>query len=268
MSKKAPASPTPSSLALLIDADNTPADLVPAIMKQVEAIGLPTIRRVHGNEETLRSQRWKDLCLQYALQPVLHLGITGVKNATDIALTVDAMDLLYKESPTSFCLVTGDQDFTALVLRLRSQGYAVYCIGRPSKADALTKVCTQFLSLEQFAPSASSSKKTAKAGTKEAKAVSSAPLKTGTSHLDQALTELLTTTVTNLGKEKQLEWISLSLLGSTLKRLNPKFQAKTYGYKHLPELVKTRTDLLEIRKQGTHLEVRLKPEVLPEPPSS
>src|SRR6266852_1066733 len=196
------------ALALLIDADNTSVDLFPQIMKEVEAWGKITMRRVYGNQETLLSQKWKDLCLQYALQPIPHVGISGAKNATDIALTVDAMDLLYKEAPTSFCLVTGDQDFTALVLRLRSQGYAVYCIGRPSKADALTKVCTQFLSLEQFAPSASSSKKTAKAGTKEAKAVSSAPLKTGTSHLDQALTELLTTTVTNLGKAKQLEWIS------------------------------------------------------------
>jgi uncharacterized LabA/DUF88 family protein len=129
----------PSHYSLLVDADNTSVDLFPQIMQKIEAWGTMTIRRVYGNQETLLSQKWKDLCLHYALQPIPHIGISGAKNATDIALTVDAMDVLwlYKETITSFCLVTGDQDFTALVLRLRSQGCKVYCIGKPSKAEAL-----------------------------------------------------------------------------------------------------------------------------------
>jgi hypothetical protein len=118
----------PPSFALLIDADNTSVELFPTIMKQVETWGSVTLRRAYGNQETLLGQKWKDLCLLYALQPMVHIGISGVKNATDIALTVDAMDLLHTQAIRCFCLVTGDQDFTALVLRLRSYGCQVYCI--------------------------------------------------------------------------------------------------------------------------------------------
>jgi len=136
------------SFALLIEADNTSIELFPMIMNQVEIWGSVTLRRAYGNQETLLSQKWKELCLLYALQPMGHIGISGVKNATDIALTVDAMDLLHTQAIRCFCLVTGDQDFTALVLRLRSYGCQVYCIGKPSKADALAEVCTGFVPVE------------------------------------------------------------------------------------------------------------------------
>jgi len=132
------------AFALLIDADNTSVDLFPQIMKKVEEWGKITMRRVYGNQETLLSQKWKDLCLQYAL------------------------------------------------------------------------------------------------------------------HRDPALAELLTQAVGKIMLEKKLEWVSLPRLGSCLKQLNPQFQAKTYGHKSLPELIKTCTDLFEIRPQGNHLEVRLK----------
>jgi uncharacterized protein (TIGR00288 family) len=142
MRKQSQSSPS-HVFALLIDADNTSIDLFPQMMQHIANWGTVTIRQVYGNHETLLSPKWKEACLQYALQPLVHVGISGAKNATDIALTVGAMDLLYKEDIASFCLVTGDQDFTALVLRLRSQGCQVYCIGRPSKAEALAKVCTE-----------------------------------------------------------------------------------------------------------------------------
>ncbi len=252
--------------ALLIDADNTSIDLFPHIMKQVETWGKVTIRQIYGNQECLLNQKWKDACLRYALQPILHIGISGAKNATDIALTVGAMDLLYKEATTSFCLVTGDQDFTALVLRLRSQGCQVYCIGRSTKAEALAKVCTEFIPVVQLsAQVASSPQKNESAKNKVAqpkaptqKNGSSVQTYTSKSHLDPALTLLLTKVTDKIASEKKLEWISLPRLGSCLKQLDPQFQAKTYGQKNLPELVKTRTDLFEMRQQGDHLEVRLK----------
>src|SRR5205807_2530924 len=118
------------------------ADLFPQIIKRAERWGKITVRQVYGNQETLQGRKWKDLCLRYALQPVPHVAISGAKNATDIALTVGAMDLLHYNDVTTFCLVTGDQDFTPLVLRLRNQDCLVYCIGRPAKSEALSKVCT------------------------------------------------------------------------------------------------------------------------------
>lgn len=250
------------AFALLVDADNTSADLFPQIMHKVEAWGTITIRRVYGNQETLLGQKWKELCLHYALQPILHLGISGAKNATDIALTVDAMDLLwlYKETLTSFCLVTGDQDFTALVLRLRNQGCKVYCIGKPSKAEALAKVCTEFLSVEHMSVPVAPLQQTAPAQATVKAQKKAQPTKTETkkSHLDPVLTQLLTQAAEKIMEDKHVEWVSLPHLGSCLKQLNTKFQAKTYGYKSLPELIKSRTDLFESRPQGKHLEVRLK----------
>jgi hypothetical protein len=227
----------PPSFALLIDADNTSVELFPTIMKQVETWGSVTLRRVYGNQETLLGQKWKDLCLLYALQPMVHIGISGVKNATDIALTVDAMDLLHTQAIRRFCLVTGDQDFTALVLRLRSYGCQVYCIGKPSKADALAKVCTDFVPMEnQALPPAQKSL------------------------LDSTLTLLLTQAMEELRKERQLEWVPVPHLGSRLKRLDGTYTAKAYGYKSTPTLCQARTDLFETRPSGGHLEVRLKQE--------
>src|SRR6266568_2990772 len=190
-----------------------------------------------------------------ATEPKMERPMPSICSATDIALTVDAMDLLYKENIPSFCLVTGDQDFTALVLRLRNQGCQVYCIGRPSKSDALAKVCTAFISVEQFSASVVPTPKQVKTAQKKSQP---AKVPANKSHRDPALTELLTQAVGKIMLEKKLEWVSLPRLGSCLKQLNPQFQAKTYGHKSLPELIKTCTDLFEIRPQGNHLEVRLK----------
>lgn len=254
-----------SSLALLIDADNTATELFPDIMKKTEIWGNITLRRAYGNQETLLGQKWKDLCLQYALQPMLHLGISGVKNATDIALAVDAMELFHTQSITTFCLVTGDQDFTPLVLRLRSYGCQVYCIGKPSKADALAKVCTAFLPVGHLVELGSIKEKTkAKAVLAEektkAKLKQPQPKKpTGSkSHMDAALTQLLMQAAADLMRDKNLEWVSIPQLGSRLHQLDAKFAAKTYGQKNLPALCKVRTDLFECRPKGSHLEVRLK----------
>ncbi len=255
--KNTASSTTAASLALLIDADNIPPDIFPQIMQKVEELGNATIRRVYGNTETLLNSKWKDFCLHYALQPMHHVGISGAKNATDIALTVDAMDilLLHKEPITRFCLVTSDQDFTALVLRLRSQGCQVYCIGKPSKADALPKVCTEFISIEQFSKPTMLSEETVK----EVESVPKSTLqKTGKPEHDAALTKLLRSAATKIMTEKKLEWVSVPRLGSGLKLLDEQFKAKTYGYKNLPELVRVRDDIFDIRKQGDHLEVRLK----------
>lgn len=241
------------------------------MMQQVENWGMITIRRVYGNEETLRGQRWKELCLTYALQPIPHIGISGAKNATDIALTVDAMDLLwhYRADKPHFCLITGDQDFTALVLRLRNQGCNVYCIGRTTKAEALAKVCTQFLPIEHVSTpiilplqeeqhlQSTHIQKPLPVSKKEPPQTKKTK-KSQKEELDATLTKLLRQTAEKIRAEKKVEWIALSHFGSKLKQLHGQFQAKTYGYKNLHELIESQTDLFEKRQLGMHLELRLK----------
>ncbi len=226
-------------------------------MQQIELWGKPTLRWVYGNQSTLQSQKWKEWCLRYALQPVHHIALNGAKNATDIALTVQAVDLSwqYKSSIVSFCLVTGDQDFTALVLRLRSQGCNVYCIGKPTKSEALAKVCTEFISTDQFAGASAPKTPSTEIPSKKAPTSEMSPQK---KKRDPQLTELLTQAAQNMLRDKKLEWVTTSRLAGALKLLHPAFQAKTYGFKNLPELLQTCTDIFEIRKPGDHLEVRLK----------
>lgn len=283
----------PPAFAFLIDADNTGVEAFPEIIKKAETWGILTLRRAYGNQEALLGQKWKDLCLQYAVQPMVHLGISGVKNATDIALAVDAMDLFHTQAIRQFCLVTGDQDFTALVLRLRSYGCQVYCIGKPSKA--LAKVCTAFFSLEDLlepisvvyetlATASTLAKKTpAKVATpaKQKQATASTPAKKTPATVaipakqktaqsktevnaakkpvaDPHLTHLLIQAMTDIMRETSLEWILASRLGVRTKQLDPQFEAKTYGQKNFPLLCKARPDLFEWRPKGTHLEVRLR----------
>ena len=282
----------PPAFALLIDADNTGVESFPEIVKKAETWGIVTLRRAYGNQEALLGQKWKDLCLQYAVQPMIHLSISGVKNATDIALVVDAMDLFHTQAIRQFCLVTGDQDFTTLVLRLRSYGCQVYCIGKPSKA--LAKVCTAFFSLEDLpeplsvlqetqAKAPTSAKKTrSKAAVPAQKTQAKAPtsakktqlkvstpakkktaqseMKTNTAKKslnDPDLTHLLIQAMTDVRQETSLEWILASRLGVRIKQLDPQFEAKTYGQKNLHILCKARPDLFEWRPKGAHLEVRL-----------
>ena len=243
------------ALALLIDADNTSVDLFPQIMKKVEAWGKITMRRVYGNQETLMSQKWKDLCLQHALQPIPHVGISGAKNATDIALTVDAMDLLYKESIPSFCLVTA-----GTTVAESATGVSPICAAADLRLITLIEahgeaqdVAAEILTQAFF--TVMEARKACNEGHVETQP---AKVPASKSHRDPALTQLLTQAVGKIMLEKKLEWVSLPRLGSCLKQLNPQFQAKTYGHKSLPELIKTCTDLFEIRLQGNHLEVRLK----------
>lgn len=274
--------PTPPPFAFLIDVDNTGAEAFPEIIKKAETLGMPTLRRAYGNQEALLGQKWKDLCLQYAVQPMVHLGISGVKNATDIALVVDAIDLFHTQDIRQFCLVTGDQDFTALVLRLRSYGCQVYGIGKPSKA--LTKVCTTFFPLEDLSESASGAPKTStkavtpakKTSTKAVTSAKNTPTKAVTpakktpvpsktkanlakkSVNDPDLTSLLTRAMTDILRETKLEWVLAARLGNRIKLLDLQFDTKIYGQKNLQSLCKVRPDLFEWRTKGTHLEVRLK----------
>lgn len=272
----------PPPFAFLIDVDNTGVEAFPNIVKKAETLGIPTLRRAYGNQEALFGQKWKDLCLQYAVQPMAHLGISGVKNATDIALAVDAMDLFHTQAIRQFCLVTGDQDFTALVLRLRSYGCQVYGIGKPSKA--LAKVCTAFFPLEDLLESITGAQETPakaptpakKTPTKASKPAKKTPTKAPTPAKktqspsktkanaakklvsDPDLTSLLTQAMTDVMRETNLEWILAARLGNRIKSLGLQFDTKMYGQKNLQSLCKARPDLFEWRTKGTHLEVRLK----------
>jgi len=140
-------------VALLIDGDNIACDLVGPILIEAGKFGGVVIRRVYGNWSQPSMQRWKEVSQHYSLQQMHHIEVNAYqKNATDIALVVDAMDLLHNEHIDHFCIVTSDSDYTPLAERLRAAGCFVLGIGRANTSPSFSHACTTFLTTDQLLP--------------------------------------------------------------------------------------------------------------------
>lgn len=249
---------TVSPVALLIDGENISADVIATVLAEAGRFGVVTIRRMYGKWGSPSMQAWKNVTSHYALQQAHALQTTSGKNAADIALVVDAMDLLYRDHIERFCLVTSDSDYTALVLRLRVAGCIVVGIGRPITPPALQEACTVFLSTDQMGSSGSLLKPMLAPSMNAARGSSSSPADTQVK-LNLELTTLLTDAYQEATQGKEIEWILISRLGVGLKKHDPGFNPKSYGYKDLSTLVTAHTELFENRKQDTkggQLEVR------------
>jgi len=254
-------------VALLIDGENISPDVIPHVLVEAGKFGGVTVRRIYGNITSPNMQRWKEVMLQYALQGMHQMPITPGKNAADIALAVDAMDLLYREQVTRFCLVASDSDYTPLVLRLRAAGCLVIGIGEPKTPPPLVKACTVFFFTDQLIPSFSkaptvlSSSEASAPSVQKAKAKQTGVLSTDGAQGTKDLPALLKRAYNEATKGKETEWVLVSRLGLALRQIDPTFKATTYGQKDLSSLLKQHEDLFEIRKRsakGGHLEVRLR----------
>ncbi len=262
-------------LALLIDGENISADLIGPIMIEAGKFGGVTTKRVYGNWTQPTMQRWKELSQHYGLQQIHHTEVTSShKNAADIALVVDAMDMFYRDHIDHFCIVTSDSDYTPLVQRLRSAGCIVLGIGRLGTSPALTKACTVFLTTEQIMPPNHQPK------------VIHSPLHIDSpTHLSPVTTalynvppsvvlapvaspvmtkpspELLTLLIRaykRASEGKESEWVLISRLGLILRQLEPNFDANDYGQRDLSSLVRMCEGVFELRKRSTgHPEMRM-----------
>ena len=137
-------------IALLIDADNAPAEKVDDILTELSTLGEISIRRVYGNWTKPHLSGWQSKLLDYALRPMQQFDYAKGKNATDMAMTVDAMELLYTERPNAFGIVSSDCDFTPLVMHLRAKGVQVYGFGADKTPKAFVNACSRFLYLESL----------------------------------------------------------------------------------------------------------------------
>lgn len=135
-------------IALLIDADNAPAEKIDEILTELSTFGVIDIRRAYGNWTKHALIGWQNKLLEYALRPMQQFDYSKHKNATDMAMTVDAMELLYTEKPDAFGIVSSDADFTPLVMHLRSKGAAVYGFGAAQTPKPFVNACSRFLYLE------------------------------------------------------------------------------------------------------------------------
>lgn len=139
---------TDVKLAVLIDGDNIPSAYIKEMMEEIAKYGNPTIKRIYGDWTRPGLTKWKDLLLENAITPIQQYGYTTGKNATDSAMIIDAMDVLYSEKVDGFCLVSSDSDFTRLATRLREAGMKVYGIGEKKTPKPFIVACDKFIYIE------------------------------------------------------------------------------------------------------------------------
>ncbi|HHU39934.1 MAG TPA: NYN domain-containing protein [Propionibacterium sp.] len=206
-------------LAILIDADNANAGHIEDLMVEVAKYGKAGVRRAYGDWTSTRLGSWKSVLLTHSIQPIQQFSYTTGKNATDSAMIIDAMDLLYSERLDGFCIVSSDSDFTRLAARIREQGLTVYGFGERKTPKPFVAACDTFVYVENLrpAPEASTSPEPDRL-VKDAE-------------LDRLLGEAFEGAVGDDG------WARLSDVGSNLSRLASDFDARTWGFSKLRNLL-------------------------------
>jgi uncharacterized LabA/DUF88 family protein len=214
-----------AKLAVLIDADNTRPAIIEGLLDEVAKYGIASVKRIYGDWTSNNLRSWKDRLLEYAIQPIQQFSYTSGKNATDSAMIIDAMDLLYSEKLDGFCIVSSDSDFTRLAARLRESGRTVYGFGEKKTPRAFVSVCDKFIYTEilrnnQEEPDDEDAKPAAQPR-KEFK-------------VDRKLLKLLKDTVDDLADESG--WAYLGGVGQKITLRSSEFDPRNYGFRKLADL--------------------------------
>lgn len=210
-------------LAILIDADNSNPDKLPDLLGEIAKYGNASVRRAYGNWTSGHLGKWKAGLLTHSVQPIQQFNYTTGKNATDSAMIIDAMDLLYGGHLDGFCIVSSDSDFTRLAARIREQGLTVYGFGERKTPGPFVAACDKFVYVENLG---------AEAEVEEDKpAATKAPRLERDQKVDALLREAVDAASDDSG------WAQLGAVGSNLGRLASDFDSRTYGFRKLRDLV-------------------------------
>jgi len=266
----------PARIALLIDADNSPASKIDVILAELAKIGVANIRRAYGNWKKDGLKGWEAVLHEYAIRPIQQFDYSKGKNATDMVMVIDAMDLLYTDEPDAFGIVSSDADFTPLVMHLKAKGASVFGFGAKKTPAPFVNACSRFLYLENLgAAAADEAEKPAKAASKangrrkprgeKAEAVSApepvaetaaegAPLKMDSTALkrDARLVSLLRNAVESAAGEDG--WSPLGSVGQQIGN-QASFDPRNYGYRKLIDLIEA-TQLFELDRRGSQFVLR------------
>jgi uncharacterized LabA/DUF88 family protein len=232
-------------LAVLIDADNTSPRIADGLFDEIAKIGEASVRRIYGDFSGQRLKSWADILSKHAIIPHQNFAYTAGKNASDIALVIDAMDLLHSGRFDGFCLVSSDSDFTRLAARIREQGTDVYGFGAQKTPESFRQACRRFIYTENLLPEAPAPDRDRPP---EAK-----PLQPPSAALP-----LLRKVIAQMDDEDG--WVGLGGVGQRLANLAPDFDPRTYGDAKLGDLVR-KTGSFEVdRPEGRGaVRIRLKP---------
>lgn len=220
-------------LAVLIDADNISYTNITALMEEVNKYGIATVKRVYGDWTSPQLAAWKNALQDYAITPIQQFSYTTGKNATDSALIIDAMDLLYSKSLDGFCLVSSDSDFTRLATRLREAGKFVYGFGEKKTPNAFIAACDRFFYLEVL----KREERRKLAGQKNSVPKPERQRKKKEENpFDDKFLDFVFDAIEDLADETG--WVFLADIGNLLMRKDPSFDPRNYGFKKLTPLIR------------------------------
>jgi uncharacterized LabA/DUF88 family protein len=209
--------------AVLIDADNTSPRIAAGLFEEIAKFGEASVRRIYGDFSDQRLKSWTKVLQKFAIDPYQQFAYTAGKNASDIALVIDSMDLLHSGRFDGFCLVSSDSDFTRLASRLREQGADVYGFGERKTPESFRQACRRFIYTENLLPDNPASTPGTGPSLKALQPPTAAiPI------LHRAIAQL----------ESEDGWVSLSTVGKRLSDIASDFDPRTYGYRKLSDLVR------------------------------
>ena len=222
-----------TKLAVLIDGDNIPSKYIKEMMEEITKYGTPTIKRIYGDWTKPHLTKWKNILLENAITPIQQYAYTVGKNATDSAMIIDAMDILYSDKVHGFCLVSSDSDFTKLATRLREAGMEVYGIGEKKTPDPFIVACDKFIYLEIL------KKEDDSEGGKGKK-------KENLYNITPKVIKMLRNSVDDAADEDG--WAFLGDVGSLILKKQPNFDSRNFGFEKLTPLFKS-TDKFDIEQR-------------------
>ncbi|GAB2630526.1 NYN domain-containing protein [Belliella aquatica] len=212
-------------LAVLIDADNVPSGQVKEMMEEIAKYGNPTIKRIYGDWTKPQLSKWKNVLLENAINPMQQYGYTTGKNATDSAMIIDAMDILYSEKVNGFCLVSSDSDFTKLATRLREAGMTVIGLGEKKTPEPFIVACDKFIYLEILRKEPGNQEE--QKGEKNERPQ--------VDKINPKLINLIAATIGDLADDEG--WAFMGDVGNLLQKKQPNFDSRNYGYQKLTPLI-------------------------------
>jgi len=214
-------------LAVLIDGDNIPSAYVKEMMEEIAKYGSPTIKRIYGDWTKPHLSKWKKVLLENAITPIQQYGYTTGKNATDSAMIIDAMDILYSEKVDGFCLVSSDSDFTRLATRLREAGMQVFGIGEKKTPNPFIVACDKFIYIEILKYQAEENEPEFKEH--------SPSIKESIDKITPKDVRFISNTISDIADDDG--WAFLGDVGSMLQKKQPNFDSRNYGFQKLTPLI-------------------------------
>lgn len=231
-------------LAVLIDADNASAKIADRLFEEIAKMGEASVRRIYGDFSSPRMKAWTETLARHAIIPQQQHAYTTGKNASDITLVIDAMDLLHSGRFDGFCLVSSDSDFTRLASRIREQGTDVFGFGEQKTPESFRQACRRFVYTENLLQEAPAGEPDAALATPSLQPASAA-------------TPVIAKVISQM--ESEDGWVPLGLVGNQLANLASDFDPRTFGSRKLSDLVR-KTNAFELHQpEGGPLRIRVKP---------